>query len=133
MKRLLAAACLLASCKDEGVETHRRALEKYAACVERGARPGDPCFTEVRALLDQIPKGSSAAPKAALLRQGLQAVEAPKVQAPLAIEGPCQQLAQELGTTPAEGRPAKLRALAACHQAQEEAEHGHGALDGGGG
>lgn len=123
MKRgVLAALLLAASCKDEGLEKHKQALDAYAKCLEKGARPGDACFTPVVALLDAVPKDSSAHAKAAALKETLTRVAPPPPRAPLAIDGPCAKLAQELGTTPEAQRAEKLKALDACRKKEKEHE-----------
>ena len=122
MKRALAVLFLLASCKDEGVEKHRQALDAYAKCLEKGARPGDPCFAPVVTLLDAVPKRSSVHAKAAALKETLTRAAPPPPRAPLATDGPCAKLAQELGTTPEAERPEKLKALDACRKKEKEHE-----------
>jgi hypothetical protein len=112
-----AALVVASSCKDEGVEQHRQAMDAYAACVAKSAQPGDPCFENVRALLTKVPD-----PKAQALAEKLKA--RPMLAAPLAVDGPCRALAEALGTTPEADRPAALKALAACRKAAHD-DGGH--------
>lgn len=148
--RVTAAVVLLlltTSCKDEGLERHQKALEKYSACVERNAPPMDPCFAEVVTILDTIPKDSKAGPKANLLRAALETARQPKLRTPLTIQGGahlpsevvtqlqrCHKLAEELGTTAEADRPAKLRELDACRAKAEklDIDHVHPELHDGG-
>jgi hypothetical protein len=132
---------LTASCKDEGVERHKQALEKYSACVIKAVPPNDPCFAEVLTILDTIPKSSSARPRADALRESLQTARQPRIRTPLAVQGgphlppevvtqlqQCQRLAEQLGATPEADRPARLRELDACRAKAEtlNSHHGHG-------
>jgi hypothetical protein len=144
----LCAALLLltVSCKDEGVERHREALEKYTGCVTRGLAPSDPCFDEVLAIVEKIPKSSSARPRADALRESLLSARQPKIRTPLAVQGganlppevitqlqQCQRLAEQLGTTAEADRPAKLQEIEACRAKAEKLDnaHAHAAEDGG--
>ena len=123
----MALLVLTASCKDEGVQHHQQALEKYSECVTRGVRPTDPCFAEVLTILDRIPKSSTARPPAEVLRAALLTAQQPRLGAPLAVPGApqCQQLAEQLGTTAEADRPAKLRALEECRAKVEKAGDVH--------
>ncbi len=135
---------LLASCKDEGVERHKQALEKYSDCVSRGEAPNGPCFAEVLTLLKTVPSSSVARPKADALRDALLNAQQPKLRTPLAIQGgahlpsdviavlkQCQRLAEELGTSAEADRPAKMRELDACRARAEKLDtaHVHGEED----
>jgi hypothetical protein len=149
MRRGLWIALLLtASCKDEGVERHRKALDHYGACIAKGAPPADPCFDEVLTVLQTVPKSSSAREKSNALRDGLLTARQPKVRTPLAIQGSarlpndvieqlkqCQKLAEQLGTTPEAERGDALRALEACRARAEKLDdaHVHDEGDGGAG
>ena len=144
--RCLTLLLLCASCKDEGVQQHRQALEKYATCVDRGVAPTDPCFTEVLTLLAAIPPGSTARPRAEALREGLLTARQPRIRTPLAVQGgvhlgpevltqleQCQRLAEDLGQTAEADRPAKVLKLEACRASAEKLDIArvHGDHDGG--
>ena len=137
---------LTASCKDEGVERHRQALDQYGACITQGATPADPCFDRVLTMLETVPKSSVAREKSNALRDGLLTARQPKIRTPLAIEGSarlpgdviaqlqqCQKLAEQLGTTPAAERGDKLRALEACREKAERLDDAHVHDEGDGG
>lgn len=138
--RALVLVMVTASCKDEGVERHRLALEKYTACVTMGAPVTHPCFAEVLALLNSVPKGSDARARADALRDALVSAQQPRIRTPLAVKGgpnlspevveqlaACQLLAQALGTATEAERPRKLLELDACRARAEklDAEHAH--------
>lgn len=123
MRRGLIAVLLLTSaCRDEGADKHKQAMDAYAACLAKSAQPGDPCFEPVRALLQQVPKGSAAFAKASALAQTL--TPRPPLPLPLAVEGPCRALAEALGTTPDAGRHALRVQLDACRKAHHD-DGGH--------
>lgn len=150
MRAGLALALLLllltASCKDVGVERHKQALEQYTDCANRRVPPSDLCFTEVLAILETVPKSSSARPRADALRDGLLTARRPKLRSPLAVQGgprlppevtlllqQCQRLAEQLGALPEAERRKKLLELDACREKAErlDAKHAHGEEDGG--
>lgn len=147
MKRVAAITLLLlAACKDEGVEKHQKALTLYGDCMSRGVKPTDPCFAGVLKLLEEIPKGSTARPKADAMREALLTFQQPRLRTPLAIQGgpnlapdvvetlrQCQRLAEKLGQTPEAERPALMRELDACRATAEKLDiaHVHGDEDGG--
>lgn len=126
MRFSLAVAVLLsaASCKDEGIERHRKALEQYSGCVGRMLPPTDPCFDAVLTTLDGIPKGSPARAHGDELRAALTAARHPKVAAPLSVPG-CEELAQQVGTAAPAERAEKLRALQECRVRAEKHDEDH--------
>ena len=137
---LLLALLLCTACQkqDEGPERLRQADARYEALVAGGVQsaPADP---RVQALIQEyeaIPEDSKARPQAEKRLAALRGLTRRPPPRPLAVpgsEGPgasaadlqraaCAKLAEQLGTSSAEARPALQRSLAECREKQARLE-----------
>jgi hypothetical protein len=135
----LLSALLLPACKeDEGPERLARADQHYTALVESGVQSsaGDPRVSALIREYEAIPQGSKAYPQAQKRLAALRALATRPPPRPLAVPGSsgpgataadlqraaCARLAEQLGASAPEGRPALERALTECRQRQSRLE-----------
>ena len=136
---LLLAAPLLGACKgDDGPERLRQADARYEALVAGGVQsaPADPRVQALIREYEAIPQDSKARPQAEKRLAALRGLTRRPPPRPLAVpgsEGPgasaadlqraaCAKLAEQLGGSSAEARPALQRSLEECRKKQSRLE-----------